>query len=69
MKKKENKLSQTLILAFILLAGTGLFLWKAGFFEQKEPIQIIQREITREYKKCFQFRCYSIDGEEICFSQ
>lgn len=38
--EKQRELHQTLILAFILLAGTGLFLWQAGFFskESKKPI-------------------------------
>jgi len=42
--EKQRELHQTLILAFILLAGTGLFLWRAGFFDEKSKIPVCSKE-------------------------
>ncbi len=49
--KKENKLYQVLIFAFILLAGTGLFFWKAVFFDEKSTIY----ENIDRYKSGFNY--------------
>ena len=42
--EKQRELHQTLILAFILLTGTGLFLWQAGFFDERSKLPTCSRE-------------------------
>lgn len=42
--EKQRELHQTLILAFILLAGTGLFLWQAGFFNERSKLPTCSKE-------------------------
>lgn len=56
----QNKLPQfaeTLILAIILLAGMGLFFWKAGFFEEQKLPQ------------CDKYNLELCDTKEICESK
>ncbi|MBZ9572484.1 hypothetical protein KJA15_04080 [Patescibacteria group bacterium] len=55
----QNRVSQfaeTLILAIILLAGMGLFFWKAGFFEEQKPPQ------------CDKYNIELCDTQELCES-
>lgn len=41
---KESNLLNAIVLALILLAGTGLFYWQAGFFDNKKEEYIPKSE-------------------------
>jgi hypothetical protein len=53
--EKQRGILSAIILAFILLLGSGLFFWKAGFFEKRTPascsMEFIQLCITEDLCK------------------
>lgn len=49
-KEKTPSIISAIILALILLAGTGLFFWKAGFFD-KERITDFERGYFEGYEQ------------------
>ena len=49
-KEKNQSIISAIILALILLGGTGLFFWKAGFFD-KERITDFERGYYEGYEQ------------------
>jgi len=60
-----KEIKSTIILALILLAGTGLFFWKAGFFnkdyQNNIQLQIFERCLENEYKRGFNDGVYETE--------